>query len=77
MKLKACPFCGSDNVALCRNYNCQTKKYFTWAECDVCGAKSRTRASYDDPAENNEWNNAVCQKVAVSWNMRAGEEKNG
>lgn len=71
MKLKNCPFCGSDEITLNRNYNHHTRTYFTWVECDMCGAKSKSKASPDDPADEN-WDNLACRKASVAWNTRAG-----
>lgn len=70
-ELRACPFCGQDAAALYRNYSNRAKKYFTWAECDVCGARSKAVTSNDDPAENDEWANLACRKAIAAWNMRA------
>lgn len=72
MELKVCPFCGQDAATLYRTYSFRTKTYFTWVECDVCGAKSKSTASDDDPANDNAWNNLACRKAAAAWNRRSG-----
>lgn len=71
MKLKACPFCGTDNAYLNSKYSYKVKKYFVWAECDICGARSK--ATTDDEAPSAaDWTDTACIKVAASWNTRAG-----
>ena len=71
MELKACPFCGQDAAVLCSNYSRRVRKYFSWAECGVCGGRSKSATSDDDPASDDAWDNDACRKVAIAWNMRA------
>ena len=70
-KLRACPFCGQDATALYTNYSNRSKKFFVWAECDVCGARSKAVTSNDDP-EDVSWDNVACRKAIAAWNVRTG-----
>lgn len=72
MKLKVCPFCGQDTAVLYRNYSYRTKTYFTWVECDACGARSKAATSNDDPAKDDAWDNSACRRASAAWNMRSG-----
>lgn len=69
MELKHCPFCGNGPATLYSTYSYKTRKYFIWAECDLCGARSKAVASSDDPVETK-WEDFFCRKVAAAWNMR-------
>lgn len=71
MEIKSCPFCGNDAAMLYRNYSHKTRTYFVWMECEVCGAKSKTFASEDDPVDNN-WETNGCYRAIAAWNRRAG-----
>ena len=68
-RMKPCPFCGQDAVRLDRAYSNRSKKYFTWIECDVCGARSKAVTSNDDP-ESVGWDNMACRKAVSAWNVR-------
>lgn len=70
VQLKACPFCGQDTAALYCNYSGRSDKYFTWVECDICGARSKAATSDDDPSDGNKWDNRACHKAAAAWNAR-------
>ena len=74
MKLepKPCPFCGTSNTYLRSQYSCKVRKYFVWAECDFCGARSRAATSQEAP-EESDWENFACQKAMNAWNTRAGD----
>lgn len=72
MEIRNCPFCGSSDITLYRNYNYKIKNYFVWAECECCGAKSKSFTSYDAP-EDSEWDNVACCKAINAWNRRSGD----
>ena len=69
-RMKPCPFCGQDAVRLDRTYSNRAKKYFIWAECDICGARSKAITSTDAP-EAVDWDNMACRKAIAAWNVRA------
>lgn len=66
-KLKACPFC-SGNASLWYN----TGKYgrFTYAECDVCGARSKAFSYYSEAVEFD-CHELGAIRAADAWNRRA------
>ena len=65
----SCPFCGSDDIVMSRNYNPRYRAFFVWIECVVCGSRSRSFSCTDDPA-NCDWNNLACHRAVASWNRR-------
>ena len=64
--LKSCPFCGG-HASLWYN----TGKYgrFTYAECDVCGARSKAFQYYSDETEYNPTEIGAI-RAADAWNRR-------
>ena len=69
-ELKACPFCGSVEVSIWY----QNVRYgrIAYAECDVCGAKSKAFKYYSQEKKfDPEDIGALCAFNA--WNRRAGE----
>lgn len=66
---KLCPFCGG-KADLWRAYG--YRGYFTYCECAVCGARSKSFFLGDDLPE--EWANTFPALRAIeAWNRRASE----
>lgn len=75
IKLKTCPFCGNDALL---TYN--TGKYgaFCYVECELCGARSKTKLLPRKPNEfyrNQEefWEQDEFEVVAKLWNIRMSD----
>lgn len=66
IKLKPCPFCGSDDVVLDETY---TSGY---VRCRVCGAEGGLRYSHDEAAAA--WNSRTDAKVLVA-RLNVSEEQ--
>ena len=70
LELKDCPFCGeSDDLSLYSKWSYKTKSYFIWAECGLCGCRSKAFGSDEDPTESD-WSNTACNRAIKSWNRR-------
>lgn len=66
-ELKGCPFCGSDEVSLW--YQGGRYGRYTFAECDVCGARSKTFRYYDT-GEDYCSDDPGAMKARAAWNRR-------
>ena len=69
-ELKSCPFCGGDAFAYT-----QGGRYgrFAWAECELCGARTKNVASEfaaDDPDFGN---SSASRRIAAAWNRRCND----
>ena len=69
--LKGCPFCGSEDVSLW--YKGVRYGRITYAECDVCGAKSKAFAYYSSEDEFDS-DDPGAVKARFAWNRRAKNE---
>lgn len=69
-RMKICPFCGGTPVL---GYNRTRTGYFVFVKCESCSAQSGVKLSRSDPEDDN-WENAQCDTVIVSWNRRYTEE---
>lgn len=56
-ELKSCPFCGSNDVTMCKVYPS------SYARCRVCGAEGGLRGSHDEAAAA--WNSRTDAKGLV------------
>lgn len=64
-----CPFCGSNEVDLW--YKGVRYGRITYAECALCGAKSKAFTYYSDEPEFDENDRGALRAVAA-WNRRSG-----
>ena len=71
-ELKKCPFCG-DRARIQTQYSGRRDRYYIYAICEGCSAKSRTFSSVTDPAKSS---NRALELVVDFWNKREGVESN-
>lgn len=71
MKLKYCPHCGGE-AELCGNYSKQTRSYFVFCKCTICGSQGKIYNTVEDP-EGIGWSDYACQSAVKAWNMRYDE----
>lgn len=70
--MKACPFCGSEDILLQSQFSVRAQAYYRMVTCNTCNAK--TRSIKDDAATNPDdprfWNTVVVNEVKTLWNSR-------
>ena len=71
MKLKPCPFCGSD-ATVHANHNFKDDIWFVYVQCEMCGARGKTRANrnYFNPDDDGFWESNSVYSVVRAWNKR-------
>lgn len=73
-ELKACPFCGSEEIYM--KYNGGRFGDFYYAECAICGSRTRgvcrpyKELPIADEEDKHEWDNNAANAVRVLWNQR-------
>lgn len=67
-ELKGCPFCGGENVSLW--YKGVRYGRIAYAECDVCGAKSKA-FSYYSQEDDFVFEDIGAIRARDAWNRRA------
>jgi transcription elongation factor Elf1 len=70
-KYTPCPFCGSES-------SCWVKggRYgrFTYVECDLCGARTKTFKYCGDEHAEVDWNDISVKKAWDAWKRRVNTE---
>ena len=75
--IKMCPHCGGKPGLYC-DISKKYKKpvYFTYVQCDICGARGKTTSSQKNP-EQYDWDTAACNTALEAWNMRVSVSEEG
>ena len=73
MELKACPFCGSDDVTV-RSMRGR-RGWFVFCCCEFCGSQGKTFTHKSDQFSQSDgsdfWDDESIVQAKKAWNMRA------
>ena len=71
LELKPCPFCGCEDIYMRANYSSKARRYFVFAQCDVCKSTSGTHCAEYNKFDESIWDSAAAKSAERAWNRRA------